>query len=283
MLRRLVIVAGLVFSSAAACSAWHSAPQPEGGTPQGTTGGGQVAGAEASWGVPVPAGPFSYGASEQNFQMVVSTLRIGFPGIKEEIHQMLSMPPRTVDLPAFRIGEFEVTNEQYAEFLKATGYVPEKKTGYLSHWSGGTYPDWAASFPVIWVSEEDAAAYCKWQGGRLPTDEEWEKAARGTEALWFPWGNRDARRETTNIGTDKLEPVGNRPEDRSPYGVYDMGGNVSELTSTPVRFQGRELYSVRGGSYQAGIQYAFAFHRYIGMAPGERAETIGFRCAASAP
>jgi formylglycine-generating enzyme required for sulfatase activity len=242
-----------------------------------------TAGGEASQPSPVslakvPTGDFLYGATEKDFRQLIGTARVNFPGFKERLRKMQVIPPRPVSLPAFSIDEFEVTNQQFAEFLSATHYKPANPTNFLKEWTNGEYPDWAADFPVIWVAPEDAEAYCNWRGGRLPSDEEWERAARGGDSRIFPWGNQPPRPETTNITTDKLEPVGNRPGDRSPFGVYDLGGNVSEITGTLVTFEGRPVHPIRGGSYRSGLQAAFSFQRNLGISDGQRSDSIGFRC-----
>ncbi len=229
--------------------------------------------------VEVPAGIFVYGATEEEFENLLGYARLNFPGMRERFRAMLAIPPQGPVLPRFLIEEFEVTNRQYAAFLEATGYEPRTGRDFLRHWSsGGRYPDWAAEFPVTWVSPEDAAAYCRWRGGRLPTDQEWEKAARGTDGRPFPWGIDPPVPETANYGTDRLEPVGNRAGDRSPYGVYDLAGNASEITGTTLTFQGREVHTVRGGAYNSGTREIFTYSRFLGLGPEERAEYIGFRC-----
>ncbi len=229
--------------------------------------------------IKIPAADFLYGATEKNYELLLGTARLNFPGLKDRLRKMQIIPPRPVSIPAFSIDEFEVTNKQFAEFLSASDYEPANRTEYLKEWTNGEYPDWAADFPVIWVAPEDAEAYCKWRGGRLPTDEEWERTARGGDSRIFPWGNQLPRPETTNITTDKLEPVGNRPGDRSPFGVYDLAGNVSEITGTLVTFEGRPVHPLRGGSYRSGLQAAFAFQRNLGISTGQRSDSIGFRCA----
>jgi formylglycine-generating enzyme required for sulfatase activity len=229
----------------------------------------------------VSEGSFLYGATQKQFNEFMLASRMRFPGIEETYRQMFVIPPQSVALDTFYIDEFEITNEQYAGFIEDTGYTPSNPADYLKHWRTATrYPDWAADFPVVWVSQGDAAAYCEWRGARLPTDEEWEKAARGSTGLNFPWGNETRRMETANVGTGKLEPSGNRPGDRSPYGVYDLGGNVAELTSTIMKLKGHPLVVLRGGSFQSRYTEALAYYRFIGIESGSRKANVGFRCAA---
>ena len=133
-------------------------------------------------------------------------------------------PQHTVFLDAFYIDKYEVTNAQYKQFMDATGHrAPE-------HWDDERFnqPDW----PVEGVAWHDAVAYAKWAGKRLPTEAEWEKAARGTDGRRYPWGNEwDSSKCNSNGSSDGYEetaPVGSFPDGASPYGVMDMAGNVDE-------------------------------------------------------
>ncbi|MCS6775882.1 MAG: SUMF1/EgtB/PvdO family nonheme iron enzyme [Chloroherpetonaceae bacterium] len=133
-------------------------------------------------------------------------------------------PGRQVYLPAFWIDVHEVTNGQYRRFCEATGHRPPP------HWNNGTFPPGQEDWPVVYVTWEDAAAYAKWAGKRLPTEAEWEKAARGTDGRDYPWGNtfdpRHAALEEARFGK-----VGRFPSGASPYGCLDMAGNVWEWTA----------------------------------------------------
>jgi formylglycine-generating enzyme required for sulfatase activity len=230
--------------------------------------------------IEIPGGSFEFGVTEEYFQAFVRSGNINFPGMIEETRQGLVVPPQQVELGTFYLDEFEVTNESYLDFLKATDYRSDGSKDFLKSWTNGVPPDWAAMFPVVWISQEDAAAYCRWLGKRLPTEQEWEKAARSDDGRHFPWGNDRPERETTNFRTVQAEPFGNRPADRSPYGVYDLGGNVAELTATTVRVRGVDRVVVRGGSFKSGARETLVYYRNLAMSPEERAEHIGFRCAA---
>lgn len=236
--------------------------------------------------VTVPGGKFTFGTTEQQFQSFVTHSLVNFPGMVEKLRKTFIIPSREIDLPAFKIDQFEVTNEQYRQFVAATGYQPADLTNYLKVWTGrASYPNWAGTFPVVWISQEDAQAYCKWRGGRLPTEEEWEKAARGTDRRTFPWGNNYPSRDTANFGfgTSRAEPVGNRPEDKSPYEVYDLGGNVAEITASTDKNRPEPLVVIRGGSFVSGGRDAAAYKRTLLPAPAVRNETIGCRCVQTEP
>ncbi|MDY6937940.1 MAG: SUMF1/EgtB/PvdO family nonheme iron enzyme [Cyanobacteriota bacterium] len=159
-------------------------------------------------------------------------------------------------LPGFCLGRNLVTNEQYQEFVRATDYpapaISEfdyQQQGFLVHpyntvksylWQDRTYPDGRGEHPVVLVSYEDARAYAEWKGRqddrtyRLPTAREWEKAARGTDGRYFPWGNQWYADGTNWSGRDPqgTSAIGIYPMSRSPDGVEDMAGNVFEFTST---------------------------------------------------
>ncbi|MCK4470698.1 MAG: SUMF1/EgtB/PvdO family nonheme iron enzyme, partial [Anaerolineae bacterium] len=151
---------------------------------------------------------------------------------------------RKVYVDAFRIDKYPVTNAQYKRFVEATGHSPPR------HWEGGNYPAKKAAHPVVYVTWHDAVAYAEWVGKRLPTEEQWEKAARGTDGRGYPWGDWEKGRCNTweaNIGD--TTPVGKySPGGDSPYGCVDMVGNVWEWTTTQCE-PGHPGRVVRGGSW----------------------------------
>lgn len=286
-LRRLAGLAWGLLLCFLSCTSPPSAVSPPQGTADSLPGKGDSAaegkGVQEEM-VEIPAGPSLFGATEEHFQFYLAQSRLNFPGMVEKTRRALVVPRRQVHLPAYRMDRFEVTNQDYARFVDATGYRPSHPRDYLKHWTAsGRYPEWAALFPVVWVSQEDAEAYCHWRGLRLPSEEEWEKAARGKDGLLFPWGNRLPTAETTNSNSPQMEPVGNRPEDRSPDGVYDLGGNVAEWTGTRILHDGNEVAVVRGGSYRTALRETLTFHRDLSLAPGDRTDWIGFRCAGAPP
>jgi formylglycine-generating enzyme required for sulfatase activity/Holliday junction resolvase-like predicted endonuclease len=144
----------------------------------------------------------------------------------------------------FFIARTPVTNSQYARFVAKTGHAPPR------HWEGKTPPKQIARHPVTYVSWDDATAYAKRAGGRLPTEQEWEKAARGTDGREYPWGEwAEDYCNSMEAGTSGTTPVGQySPQGDSPYGCADMAGNVWEWTASEYK-PGSGERVVRGGSW----------------------------------
>jgi iron(II)-dependent oxidoreductase len=206
-------------------------------------------------------------------------------------------PQRWVYLDAFALDRYEVSNVHYLRFVLATG------APWPPYWRADPFPEKMAWHPVIGVSWREADAYCRWAGKRLPTEAEWEKAARGTDGRIFPWGDEPAGWLKSNIahpgskrGT-KYPPLANvNRYDRgvSPYGVYQMAGNVAEWVADwfdpeyyrrgpavnppgPARGEDRVF---RGGSWNEDPEVARSAGRNA-AAPDHRSYLIGFRCAKS--
>lgn len=133
-------------------------------------------------------------------------------------------PQRVIYLPDFYIDKFEVTNIEYKRFLDDTGYRPPEK------WKDGLYPEGADFYPIAEISWWEAMAYARWAGKRLPTEAEWEKAARGDDARRFPWGD-EFHEDNANV-LKNYEVVASYFEGESPYGAVNMAGNVAEWTAT---------------------------------------------------
>ena len=193
-----------------------------------------------------------------------------------------------VELPGFLIDEHEVTNAEYARFLQESGYRPQESQNFLRHWGGPTPPAELADHPVVYVDLDDARAYTRWAGKRLPTELEWHRAAQGDDGRAWPWGNEfDSGR--CNGDGDATAPVGSHPEGRSPFGCHDMAGNVWEWTESE-RSDGHTRFCIlRGGSYfeakgsiwyvPGGAQPCTSHAKFILMHPGlDRCSTVGFRC-----
>lgn len=196
------------------------------------------------------------------------------------------MPRHRVYLDAFHIDKHEVTNTLYQRFMNATGHR-EPRYVQDSKWNHPRQP-------VVGVSWHDAEAYCRWAGKRLPTEAEWEKAARGTDERRYPWGNEwdKNRANGSESGIGRTTPVGQYPGGASPYGAEDMAGNVSEWVAdwydanyyqgSPERNpRGPEFGSakvVRGGSYYyqpLNVRSSLRNHH----SPDNRFDDFGFRCA----
>ncbi len=229
--------------------------------------------------VRIPAGEFTFGATEKDFEAFMAGSLVNFAGMRETLRKSFVIPPRKITLPEFYMDQFEVTNKQYLAFLRATRYTPADPRNYLRHWeTPDNYPAWAEEFPVVWISQEDAEAYCAWRKGSLPTEEEWEKAARSTDARVLPWGNQEPRGSTTNVTSGKIEATGNRNGDRSAYDVYDLAGNVAEITSVTAAESGGKLVVLRGGSFNSGYRAALTYYRKPVPAASVRSASTGCRC-----
>jgi formylglycine-generating enzyme required for sulfatase activity len=224
--------------------------------------------------VTIPAGPFVRGTDKGGFD---------------------ERPERTIYLDAFLIDRYEVTNAQYAAFVKATGH---RKSGPPSRYAKNTMRMRGVNQPVVYVSWEDAKAYCEWRGRRLPTEAEWEKAMRGTDGRLWPWGNIEvpngANWARVDDGFEVAAPVGHVRSDASPYGVMDGAGNVMEwvedwyLESAYSEAPDRNPVGPEYGTYKVlrGAAYTSSGSDLRITARSKmmldfRDETIGFRCAQS--
>ena len=195
-------------------------------------------------------------------------------------------PPHTVTLQAYWIHKFPVTNAQFDEFVHATGYQDQTRGDWRSAFTPGK-----EKHPVVFVTWEDAYAYARWCGMRLPTEAEWEKAARGTDGREYPWGNQwDGNR--CNVSGRGTTPVGTYVQGVSPYGCYDMAGNVQEWCQDrydahyyqhsserdPQGPDGGKDKVLRGGSWRVVVRRVRVANR-LRYVPGLRHVDIGFRCA----
>ncbi|MGQ0812347.1 MAG: formylglycine-generating enzyme family protein [Nitrospiraceae bacterium] len=211
-------------------------------------------------------------------------------------------PRHEVHVDTYSIDTYEVTNGRYIEFVKATGHrVPHNpKNPTRNLWQGEAITESLTNRPVINVDWFDAEAYCKWAGKRLPTEAEWEKAAKGNQDRRFPWGNVEPTAKHLNynqqwIGEKTLMPVGSYDAGKSPYGAYDMAGNVWEWvadwydpryyeTSPANNPKGPENGTkkvIRGAGWQNETPTVRIFTR-VDSDPTVRNESTGFRCAADA-
>ena len=218
----------------------------------------------------------------------------------------LDQPSLLATVRPFYLDVTEVTNKAYKKFLDETNYPPPLL------WKNGTFPEGQENFPVTDVTWEDANAYAKWAGKRLPTEEEWEFAARGTDGRLYPWGetykpgvaniNDDTAASTNEV---KTQPVASYNERKSPFGLLDMSGNAFEWTASalkaypggklPPETEGyQNLKVIRGGSWRSDPKQATVTYRRgwpathqdwpAGINPNQIDYTaIGFRCAQDVP
>jgi formylglycine-generating enzyme required for sulfatase activity len=187
----------------------------------------------------VPAGEFIMGSTDEDVDAVMGEC----PGCMQASFTDES-PQHSVYLDAFWIDQTEVTNAQYEKCLEA-GSCKEPQC-----WDEKDYN--SPEQPVVCVTWDDAQAYAIWAGGRLPTEAEWEKAARGTDGRLYPWGNHFDCAMANLAGCPgpfAAEPVGSYPAGASPYGALDMAGNVSEWVAD---WYAQDYYASSPGSYPLG-------------------------------
>jgi len=229
--------------------------------------------------LPIPAGPFWMGSDLNDAQASAN-----------------EKPRSKLDLAEYQIGRYPVTNAQYACFVQDTDHAPPE------HWDGENVPVGLEDHPVVNVSHADAVAYCRWlskvaeEHYRLPTEEEWEKAARGglPQTRRYPWGDKwqDNVCNTEEMGRKGTKSVHEFEQDsQSPFGVVDMAGNVWEWTASwyerypgsphESSNYGRKFRVVRGGSWDYSAQSARISCRGR-YEPNERRAYLGFRVALEA-
>lgn len=216
---------------------------------------------------------------------------------------------RPILLDRFYMARFPVTNQQFKAFLDATGYQPDdgEAKRFLAHWKKGTFPLELAAHPVVFVSWLDARAYCRWAARRLPTEAEWEKAARGTTGNRYPWGRDEPTPQHANFGQSRAKaypttdghggtsPVDAFPLGTSPYGIEAMAGNVFEwcedvddpafYTHGPDRNPRNTISGppaaprvIRGGCWRFDASSLRTYSR-SSLPPTFRLDTVGFRVA----
>ena len=208
------------------------------------------------------------------------------------------MPLRRISVSNFAIGETEVTNAQYSQFVEAAEYKAP------ADWKDGKFPAGDENKPVVNIGWADANAYCEWLSKkigaavRLPTEAEWERAARGDTENKYPWGDKWKNDAAPSIETDgKILPVQSLPEGRSPFGAYEMIGNVWEWTGDlevdefgkpvlyepvdssgkPVEYEKtKEQRIIKGGSAQEEREF-LTIDRHAARPEMEPSDVIGFR------
>tara|TARA_B110000196_G_scaffold160440_1_gene137917 strand:- start:1111 stop:1923 length:813 start_codon:yes stop_codon:yes gene_type:complete len=222
--------------------------------------------------VHIPSGPYTMGG-------------------RDEDSPRNERPAHTVYLSGYFIGKTPVTNQDYREFVQCTGHRAP------IHWQRGTFPTGMGQHPVANVSWQDASDYATWRSARLPSESEWEKAAKGTDERPYPWGTRFTEGERCNannlIGT--TTPVDKWPDGLSFYEVWDMAGNVYEWcqdylddeyykespSTNPKGPDGGQERVIRGGSYLETRAALRTTHR-MGASEVSTRDNIGFRLAMDA-
>lgn len=215
-----------------------------------------------------------------------ATIPAGWFWMGEDDGRASNGPRHRVYLDEYEIQLTEVTRSEYTRFLAAMEYPARR-------WDGGDLEK-TGDLPATGVLWEEAQAYCRWAGMRLPSEAEWEKAARGEDGRRYPWGNEwdDQKANTAESGVGSVIPVGSYPEGASPYGLLDLCGNAAEwvadvydpayYTYAPERNPtGPTLvldHVLRGGSFEGAYEQATTYYRDSShsVRPNPR---VGFRCA----
>ena len=235
----------------------------------------------------VPAGTFHMGSTEEQINKIVEEARKGF---SEDFKKIVSpdsfrhnlRKAKDVYVKAFYIDKYEVTNREYKKFVDAANHKEPDS------WDGAQIPQGKEDCPVVKVTLQDAQEYAKWANKRLPTEAEWEKAARGSkDRRGYPWGDTYSKGKANLWETGEkrgdFKRVGSHPEDKSPYGCYDMCGNVSEWTADTITITDDPHHAgvqpvIRGGSYlDDPFESRCDFVHWL--AADEKFYSLGFRCA----
>jgi formylglycine-generating enzyme required for sulfatase activity len=240
--------------------------------------------------VRIPAGSFLIGSTVAQIEQVIQA------GLDEDFARRESTQ-HTLELPTYQIGKYTVTNTEYQAFVQDTGHTPPR------HWEGEDYPEEKGDHPVVYVTWYDAAAYCAWLSEktgktyRLPSEAEWEKAARGEDGLIYPWGETfdPEKCNSGESGIDDTTPVGQySPQGDSPYGCVDMAGNVWEWTRSIFRdypydpedgcesLEGDEPRVLRGGAFRNSPRLVRCAVRFNND-PDDWSISIGLRVVVSPP
>jgi iron(II)-dependent oxidoreductase len=194
-------------------------------------------------------------------------------------------------IDGFFIDRYPVTNVDYKRFMDATKYHPADSHNFLRDWKDGSYPQGGENRPVTWVSREDAEAYARWAGKRLPHEWEWQYAAQGTDGRAYPWGEswNGANVPVADQGrsVQPASDVDAHPAGASPFGVMDLTGNVWQWTDAyedshtrAAILRGGSHYQPQGSRWYFPQAYRLDEHgKYLLMSPGmDRSGTVGFRC-----
>ena len=242
--------------------------------------------------IKIPAGPFLFeveGTEIEGSDDVGVDVEYPWESTARRFHS------HPMEMRAFYIDRFPVTNAEFSRFMKSTHYRPADALNFLRDWRDGSFPAGWANKPVTWVSLEDARAYAKWAGKRLPHEWEWQYAAQGTGGRRYPWGEAwDVHAvPTPNTSRNLTSPddVDAHPSGASAFGVMDMVGNVWQWTDEYVDehtragiVRGGSNYKPQGSVWYFPQAYANGQHsKLLLMSPSmDRSGTLGFRCVQDA-
>lgn len=187
---------------------------------------------------------------------------------------------------------YPVTNSDFLEFISQSRYLPADTNNFLKHWINGKAEPEKNDHPVVYVSIEDAKAYCNWAGKRLPTEVEWQFAGQGNDTIYYPWGMQPDSMKCNNA-LGRTTPVGAYPDGKSRFGVQDMIGNVWQLTGDVYDNGAYQFVILKGGSHfnptdswwyvRGGPQPLHYRQMLLQVSEGfERNATVGFRCVKDA-
>lgn len=242
----------------------------------------------------IPAGRFVFNTTHGDGFIPYPEYRQG------EVHEM----------PEFLMDIFPVTNAQFKDFLDESGYRPKDSVNFLKHWNGNSFLPGKENHPVVYVSYEDAQAYAKWAGKRLPTEVEWQYAAQTKDGRAWPWGGDTSQiyrveekvtetltrftikgiaPDLCNTGSGVPDAVGSYPKGANPFGLQDLVGSVWQLTNDLYKSGSYDYIILKGGSYfnpasswwyvQGGPRETHYSQQLLRVSPGfERNATVGFRC-----
>lgn len=216
-----------------------------------------------------------------------------------------------VEMPSIYMDKYPVNNSQFFDFLQQSGYKPTESENFLKHWENGKPNPGDENKPVVFVSYEDARAFAKWAGKRLPTEAEWQYAAQTDKLNEWPWGDRahivSEKEEITgtltveklmgidstlcNPGNGILDVVGSYPKGENPFGLQDLAGSVWQITNDVYDNCTYSFVMLKGGSYykpedswwyvQGGPKNLRHRQMLLRVSQGfERKATVGFRCVA---
>lgn len=223
--------------------------------------------------VEVEAGAYRVGVTLQQIRACASQFELSH----KDVQKLAKNEARTVRMNQFRIRKHLVTNEEYWRFVSETGHPwPRDWSQKLLSWSDRPFLQRYKYHPVVRVTYRDASAFCAWAGGRLPTSDEWECAARGPDGRVYPWGDQfdPAVCNVSETGLGRTSHVAAYPGGAAPCGGLDFVGNVMEWVTPPTPNE----YIVRGGSYRyKGPLYGLTYLR-VPAEPDVAAGHIGFRC-----